>query len=51
MDRNEEDKLLLAASQVYEIEFAVQHEVMRQHCVKYSSPGIIINCLSPLASV
>ena len=46
MDRDEEDKLLLAASQVYEVEDAVR----RGNTVfKYSSPGIIIDCLNPLA--
>ena len=50
-NHDEEDKLLLAASQVYEIESAIQREGMRQRCFKYSSPGIIINCLNPLESV
>ena len=45
MDRDEEDQLLLAVSQFYEIECAVQ----RGNTVfKYSSPGIIIDCLNPL---
>ena len=48
MNSDEEDKLLLAALQVYKIEHAVQ----RGNTVfKYSSPGVIIDCLNPLLSV
>ena len=41
MDRNEEDKLLLTASQVYEIERAIRQG---NTVIKYSLPGIIIDC-------
>ena len=52
MDCDEEDKLLLAASQVYEIERAVRRAKWWANAVfKYSSPGIIINFLNPLTSV
>ena len=47
-DCDEEDKLLLAVLQVYEIE----HAVRRGNTVfKYSSPGVRIDCLNPLVSV
>ena len=49
MDCDKEDKLLLAASQVYEIERVA---IQRGNIVfKYSSPGVIIDCLNPMVSV
>ena len=50
MDSDEKDKLVLTALQVYEIECAVWHATGGGNAVfKYSSPGVITNCLNPLA--